>query len=659
MKKIPYLIIGSLLVPQVGFSQGNDKKADKEKPNRPALERVEKQREAAEDRAKEALQAAAERLSPRNEREADNRQKPGKPEKNAERIQKQPDLRTPKPAQDNRKKPEKEADPIVQENDEQQRNQRMTEKPAPQPEKPVTEKRPEQESDPLVQETDEQQRNERMTEKAVPQQENAVIGKRPEEESDPIVQENDEPQRSARMAEGQPVPAPPVEKKADPIVTENDETNRAEKPMANSQAEPKPAMREPQEERPATATPTETPRQRAMEGQRPVATARGSDESQPARERKMQEQQKPAPTTERERPQPKEALTAETRERLEDRGRRDRATDDRKAREIKDDDDAKALIYSILGGAAAGAITSRLTDNDDRNDRNDRERDRRDFDRDRQHDGRHDPRFDPRDRLPAAQVGRSERERRETVDYLVRRLDGRANPNEAPRSFHRDRDFDGRDHDRDHRGDWNRDGHDRSHHHHPHYFNGNRRVVWFSDRRSVPAILIASNNLNQVDLTPAVRSPYRSGYVEDTPREYYEQIPATYQDEDAYALSYQVDPNSAISQDDILFKQGSTNFADAYSYDLVVDMAEAMTAPELSEAQFVIEGHASAEGSYDNNLRLSQERAERIARDLVDMGVSPDRLIPVGYGETEAEFPADAAESRRAMDRRVMVFRKL
>ena len=60
MKKIPYLIIGSLLVPQVGFSQGNDKKADKEKPNRPALERVEKQREAAEDRAKEALLSPAE-----------------------------------------------------------------------------------------------------------------------------------------------------------------------------------------------------------------------------------------------------------------------------------------------------------------------------------------------------------------------------------------------------------------------------------------------------------------------------------------------------------------------------------------------------------------------------------------------------------------------
>jgi outer membrane protein OmpA-like peptidoglycan-associated protein len=61
-----------------------------------------------------------------------------------------------------------------------------------------------------------------------------------------------------------------------------------------------------------------------------------------------------------------------------------------------------------------------------------------------------------------------------------------------------------------------------------------------------------------------------------------------------------------------------------------------MNAPSLINENFVIEGHASSEGDYGSNLLLSQERAERIARDLVYYGVSPDRLMPVGYGETEA-----------------------
>ena len=41
-------------------------------------------------------------------------------------------------------------------------------------------------------------------------------------------------------------------------------------------------------------------------------------------------------------------------------------------------------------------------------------------------------------------------------------------------------------------------------------------------------------------------------------------------------------------------------------------MAEAMRAPALSNETFVIEGHASDEGDYGQNLQLSQERAERI-----------------------------------------------
>ena len=74
-------------------------------------------------------------------------------------------------------------------------------------------------------------------------------------------------------------------------------------------------------------------------------------------------------------------------------------------------------------------------------------------------------------------------------------------------------------------------------------------------------------------------------------------------------------------------------------------MAEAMKAPELSMETFVIEGHASAEGDYAQNLQLSQERAERISRELVRHGVGAEHLMPVGYGEAEAAYPADAAEA--------------
>ena len=71
----------------------------------------------------------------------------------------------------------------------------------------------------------------------------------------------------------------------------------------------------------------------------------------------------------------------------------------------------------------------------------------------------------------------------------------------------------------------------------------------------------------------------------------------------------------------------------------------------------VVEGHASAEGDYGQNLQLSQERAERISRELVRHGVGAERLMPVGYGEAEAAAASDAAEAERSLDRRVVVFR--
>ncbi len=294
--------------------------------------------------------------------------------------------------------------------------------------------------------------------------------------------------------------------------------------------------------------------------------------------------------------------------------RRDRTKDAAVAAKIEDDDDANSLIYSILGGAAAGAIAAKVATSDDRA-RAEAEAYRR---------GR---------RLPVNEVGRTQRDRDQSVDYLVRRFEGDASMQEAP--YYRDQ--------------------RRAEFRQPIYYNGNRRVVRYANRNEIPPVLIASERLDRVDLVPAREANWRPVALEAN--RYYNEVPAAYNSDNAYALSYSVDPNSAVSRDDILFQQGSTAFADAYSYDLVLDLAEAMKSSALGNRSFIIEGHASAEGDYAYNLRLSQDRAERIARDLVAYGVEPSRLVPVGYGEAEANYPASAPESQRSLDRRVMVFR--
>ncbi|MAS95873.1 MAG: hypothetical protein CMO55_21930 [Verrucomicrobiales bacterium] len=279
------------------------------------------------------------------------------------------------------------------------------------------------------------------------------------------------------------------------------------------------------------------------------------------------------------------------------------------AHRIEDKDDADNLIWTILGSAAAGAVVGNIVSKD----------------------------RTPQ-RLPYDQVGRTDVERRDSVNYMVNRFQGNREYQQGPAGYNTG----------------GRYGYDDHGHHQPHYYDGNRRVVYYNSREEIPPVLMAYDRLDQVNVSPYQDSPYR--YDGGQGGSYYSDLPESYRGRDAYAVSYPVDPNSAMSRDDILFQQGSTDFADAYSYDIVVDMAEAMRSSQLSNKRFIIEGHASAEGDYSSNLRLSQQRAERIARDLVDMGVDPNRLIPVGYGEAEAQYPADYAENYRALDRRVMVF---
>ncbi len=128
--------------------------------------------------------------------------------------------------------------------------------------------------------------------------------------------------------------------------------------------------------------------------------------------------------------------------------------------------------------------------------------------------------------------------------------------------------------------------------------------------------------------------------------------------ETAYAVSYQVDPTSQL-RGEIRFRKGSTEIADANSVQFITILADAINNPKLDGFRFVIEGHASAEGGAEANQRLSQRRANAIYDILTSpgYGVNGNRLLPVGYGESEARFPPSAGEHALSQDRRVMIYK--
>lgn len=127
--------------------------------------------------------------------------------------------------------------------------------------------------------------------------------------------------------------------------------------------------------------------------------------------------------------------------------------------------------------------------------------------------------------------------------------------------------------------------------------------------------------------------------------------------EQAVEVKYDVDPDSKVTKDNILFRKGSSDFADDASFQVVNQLATALKDSSLAKLKYVIEGHASSEGSASANQALSQKRAEKIVSVLGNLGVSQNRLLPVGFGETQARFPDHSSEDLLRQDRRVLIFR--
>jgi len=125
----------------------------------------------------------------------------------------------------------------------------------------------------------------------------------------------------------------------------------------------------------------------------------------------------------------------------------------------------------------------------------------------------------------------------------------------------------------------------------------------------------------------------------------------------APSIAYRVDSTSQLSTNSVKFRKGSTELADAGSYYYLQNLAAALRDPSLSGDRFVVEGHASAEGSETSNLILSQQRANSIFDFMISQGVQPERLLSIGHGEFHAQYSPADPEYLRAQDRQVMVFK--
>ena len=90
-----------------------------------------------------------------------------------------------------------------------------------------------------------------------------------------------------------------------------------------------------------------------------------------------------------------------------------------------------------------------------------------------------------------------------------------------------------------------------------------------------------------------------------------------------------------VSFDQITFEVNSDKISPKAEA-MLEKLGRALSSDELSDVEFVIEGHTDATGGLQYNMRLSQRRAESVKRYLVqNFQLDPVRLKTVGKGPTD------------------------
>ena len=111
--------------------------------------------------------------------------------------------------------------------------------------------------------------------------------------------------------------------------------------------------------------------------------------------------------------------------------------------------------------------------------------------------------------------------------------------------------------------------------------------------------------------------------------------------------------NEIIGLENIEFEVSSARITVAGQAELEKAVAFFIDNPDLN-AQ--IEGHTDTDGADEQNLTLSQSRADSVMEFLVNAGIDGDRLTAIGYGETQPIL-VDGVEDKPASRRIELVVR--
>ncbi len=176
-------------------------------------------------------------------------------------------------------------------------------------------------------------------------------------------------------------------------------------------------------------------------------------------------------------------------------------------------------------------------------------------------------------------------------------------------------------------------------------------IILFVDTKTNKAITITTDEKGLFKVLVPVASKYSLKYKNFTVDMNYTEIEIPGDADATYQVEIEIDPPKNFTLENVLFESGKSSLKPA-SFKQLDQLAEFMKIKNTMVIE--LQGHTDNVGKPEDNLKLSQERAQAVVNYLVKKGIETGRLIAKGYGDTKP-VADNNSEQGKAKNRRTCV----
>jgi outer membrane protein OmpA-like peptidoglycan-associated protein len=175
-----------------------------------------------------------------------------------------------------------------------------------------------------------------------------------------------------------------------------------------------------------------------------------------------------------------------------------------------------------------------------------------------------------------------------------------------------------------------------------------KEVIMFVNDKTKQVVKVNTDAAGKFEVLVPVNATYSLKYKNFTSDVDYTKMQVPADKEATYEVGIKIDPPKDFVLNDVFFDSGKSALK-PNSYKALNDLVEILKIKNTMVVE--IQGHTDDVGNLDDNMKLSQSRAEEVRKYLISKGIEENRVSAKGYGPTQP-IAENTTEAGKAKNRR-------